>query len=149
MGSLMVSPELFRVALKIAGDYNLPMTIPGNLIRFMAPDLLSEIDPDIIMVDNYVSMYPEIAGDNWDSLYRDFITNLKPGLNEMIFHLSYDNDEMKAIASGHADFGSAWRQKDLDFVLSDDFKELLKQNNVYPVTWRQIRDLNRQDSINK
>lgn len=68
------------------------------------------------------------------------ISELKPGLNEIIVHLSLDNDEMKAIAAGHTDFGSAWRQKDLDYVLSNEFKNALKKNNITLVTWKQIRD---------
>ena len=66
---------------------------------------------------------------------------MKPGLNQLIVHIAIDNDEMKAVSKGHDDYGSAWRQHDLDFVLSNEFKELLKANNIIPIGWRQIRDL--------
>jgi len=48
---------------------------------------------------------------------------------------------MKAICIGHADYGSTWRQKDLDLVSSKEFKALLKRNNIILINWGQIRDL--------
>jgi len=46
---------------------------------------------------------------------------------------------MQAITMEHENFGSAWRQKDLDYVTSDAFKNLLQENHVQLVTWRQIQ----------
>jgi len=79
-----------------------------------------------------------VDGD-WKAMYTRMINDLVPGLNELIVHLSYDNDEMRAIAVEHEDYGSAWRQKDLDLVTSDYFKKLLKDNNVRLVSWREIQ----------
>ena len=59
----------------------------------------------------------------------------------MIVHLAFDNDEMQAISKGHDDYGSSWRQQDLDLVSSTEFKDILKANHVILITWRQIRDL--------
>jgi len=66
---------------------------------------------------------------------------MKPGLNQMIVHLGIDNDEMKAICSGHKDYGSEWRQNDLDLVTSREFMDLLKANKIVLITWKQIKDL--------
>ena len=78
---------------------------------------------------------------NWIDAYKTAIETLKPGLNQIIVHLAVDNDEMKAICMGHNDYGSAWRQHDLDLVTSPEFKNLLKQNHVVLIGWKQIRDL--------
>jgi hypothetical protein len=48
---------------------------------------------------------------------------------------------MQAISKGHDDYGSAWRQKDLDLVLSKEFRDLIKANNIILIGWKQIRDL--------
>jgi chitin disaccharide deacetylase len=114
-GSLLGNPVLLKQVIMIAKEYGLPLTIPMNMIKLRVPQLLNEIPPDVVTVDNYLSMYGEIAGDNWESTYTKMIEDLQPGLNEVIFHLSYDDEEMKAIAVGHEEFGSKWRQKDLDF----------------------------------
>lgn len=41
--------------------------------------------------------------------------------------------------ANHPDFGAEWRQNDLDFVLSSEFKDTLKKTTILKlVTWRQI-----------
>ena len=48
---------------------------------------------------------------------------------------------MQAVTIDHPDFGAAWRQRDYDFVISDEFKDLLRTNNITLVTWGQIQKL--------
>ena len=72
---------------------------------------------------------------------------MKPGLNEMIVHLAFDNEEMQAISKGHDDYGSAWRQHDLDLVTSTEFNDLLKTNHIILISWKQIRDLMNAPSV--
>jgi chitin disaccharide deacetylase len=140
MGSMYVSPAIFRVALKVASEYKLPVSLPFNLVNTAAPILVKEITPDMIGVDNFIMLPGEALNGDWKTMYTQMINSLVPGLNELIVHLSYDNDEMKAIAIDHEDYGSAWRQKDLDMVCSDEFKKLLKDNNVQLVTWKQVQE---------
>jgi chitin disaccharide deacetylase len=141
MGSMYVSPALFRVALKVAKDYKLPVFLPMNVAKQSAPFLIKEIEPGTIVVDNFLMLPGEAVHGDWNKLYSDFIKSLVPGLNEIVVHLSYDNAEMQAIAKDHEDYGSAWRQKDLDMVLGDYFKNLLKDNHIQLVTWRQIQQV--------
>jgi hypothetical protein len=56
----------------------------------------------------------------------------------MIVHLAYDDQEMKSVAFDHSDWGSEWRQRDFQFVTSDAFRTLLRENNVKLVTWREV-----------
>jgi hypothetical protein len=44
-------------------------------------------------------------------------------------------------SKGHDDYGSTWRQNDLDVVSGKEFKELLKDNNIILTGWKQICDL--------
>jgi len=62
-----------------------------------------------------------------------------PGLNQLIVHLAMDDTEMQAISVNHPDFGSAWRQRDLDFVTSKEFRDLLEAHDIQLVTWDQVR----------
>ncbi|HEY6975584.1 MAG TPA: polysaccharide deacetylase family protein [Chitinophagaceae bacterium] len=140
MGSILASPDMITVYQKIGKEYHLPVLAPMNMIRMMAPQMAKYIDTNnVVVVDNFVSAYPAIAADKWKEFYNQAIQNLKPGLNEIIFHLAYDNDEMKAITIDHPDFGSAWRQRDFDYVTSDEFKNLLKQNDIHLITWGDIQ----------
>lgn len=140
MGSIYVSPAIFRTAIRVAHEYKLPVSLPLNLVKTAAPFLANEISPDMIGVDNFVMLPGEAVNGDWKTMYSEMINTLVPGLNELVVHLSYDNDEMRAIAVDHEDYGSAWRQKDLDLLMSDEFKKLLKDNNVQLVTWREIQD---------
>lgn len=77
---------------------------------------------------------------SWEEAYRAMIEQMQPGLNLMIVHLAFDNDEMRAISVHHPDFGAAWRQRDLDFVTGDAFREMLEQKGIRLITWKQIQE---------
>ncbi|MCW3090101.1 MAG: hypothetical protein JWP81_1170 [Ferruginibacter sp.] len=140
MGSILASPEMVKIYQQLGKEYQLPVLIPMNMIQMMAPQLLKYIDTNaVVVVNNFVSAYPAVPVGKWKEFYGQAIQNLKPGLNEMIFHLAYDDDEMQAITIEHAEFGSAWRQRDLDYVLSAEFKSLLKSNNVQLITWGDVQ----------
>jgi predicted glycoside hydrolase/deacetylase ChbG (UPF0249 family) len=139
MGSMFVTPALFHVALKVAREYKIPLFVPMNEAKKSAPFLIKEIPSELISVDNFQMLPGEAVKGDWKAMYTDFIKALTPGLNEIVVHLSYDNDEMQGIAQDHEDYGSAWRQKDLDLLMSDSFKKLLRDNQVQLVTWRQVQ----------
>ena len=69
---------------------------------------------------------------------RDMIEKVSPGLNVMIVHLAHDNAEMQAVAINHPAFGATWREKDLNYVQSQIFHDLLKDNEIQLVTWKEI-----------
>jgi predicted glycoside hydrolase/deacetylase ChbG (UPF0249 family) len=139
MGSMFITPALFRVALKVAREYKIPLFVPINEVKKSAPFLVKEVPSDLITVDNFQMLPGEAVKGDWKAMYTDFIKALTPGLNEIVVHLSFDNEEMQGIAGDHEDYGSAWRQKDLDMVTSDYFKKLLKDNHIQLVTWRQVQ----------
>ncbi|HLO57671.1 MAG TPA: polysaccharide deacetylase family protein [Bacteroidales bacterium] len=139
MGSMYVNPVIFRIAVKVAKEYGLPISLPFNLLGPVAPFLKSEVTPDMVGVDNFFMLDGNAVNGDWMKMYTDIVKSLKPGLNEIVVHLSYDNDEMKAVAIGQEAYGSAWRQKDLNLVNSPEFKQLLKDNQVVLMTWRQIQ----------
>jgi hypothetical protein len=106
----------------------------------LPPDIAKKMDSKIFLLDNLFMLEPQMITPKWIDAYKKGIEGMKPGLNQMIVHLSVDNDEMQAISKGHDDYGSAWRQNDLDLVSSNEFKELLKANHIILIGWGQIRD---------
>jgi len=140
MGSILASPEMITVYQKIGKEYRLPVLVPMNMIRMMAPQVAKYVDTNnVVIVDNFVSAYPAVDPGKWKEFYNQAIQSLKSGLNEIIFHLAYDNDEMKAITIDHPDYGAAWRQRDFDYVTSNEFKNLLKQTNIHLISWGDIQ----------
>jgi hypothetical protein len=113
---------------------------------FIFPEILNKLPEDIVPKENIVMVDHRCrvnlkSGLPWTECYKKAIEGAKPGLNMLIVHLALDNEEMQAICIDHPGYGSTWRQKDFNYVTSQEFKSVLKKNNVYPVTWKMIRDL--------
>lgn len=141
MGTVMASPEYYQVLLKLGKEYKLPVLIPADMIAGISPQLLEMLNKDNIVVDHLFMINQASPAEKWGETYLKFISEMKPGLNEIIVHLAYDNDETRAIMVNHPDFGSEWRQHDLDFVTSNELKKALKDNDIKLVTWRQIGEV--------
>jgi predicted glycoside hydrolase/deacetylase ChbG (UPF0249 family) len=141
MGSVMANPELIKIYLDLSDIYHLPILFPRAYLGMFPPDLAKSMDSKFFLLDNLFMLDANMITGKWIDAYKKGIEAMKPGLNEMIVHLAIDNDEMQAISKGHNDYGSAWRQQDLDLVSGSEFKELLKTNHIILIGWRQIRDL--------
>ncbi|MFY9150413.1 MAG: polysaccharide deacetylase family protein [Prolixibacteraceae bacterium] len=138
MGTILASPEYYPILLKLGKEYKLPVLIPADMIRSVSPQLLEMFGKDNVLVDRLFMIYQASPEKEWGKPYLNFIENMQPGLNEIIVHLARNADETQAIMVNHPDFGAEWRQHDLDFVLSREFKEALTKNDIKLVTWRQI-----------
>lgn len=139
MGVLFAGPNLFAVYVKVAHEYHLPFLaprIPGDPLKFSSQ--LSGKDP---VVDSVVMANPAVHAEDWKEFYETAIKNLKPGLSEMIVHLGHDSAELQAVAMDHPDYGSAWRQRDYNFVTSAEFKKMLGENHIVLVKWRDLQKL--------
>lgn len=141
MGSVLASPELIKIYLGLSDTYHLPVLFPRAYLGWFPPDMAKALGTKIFLLDNLFMLDASMIKDKWIDAYKTGIENLKPGLNEMIVHLAIDNDEMQAVCKGHPDYGSVWRQKDLDLISSAEFKDLLKANHVILIGWKEIRDL--------
>jgi predicted glycoside hydrolase/deacetylase ChbG (UPF0249 family) len=141
MGSILASPEYYRLLLKLGHEYKIPVLIPADIIVNFAPQMLDAMKKDNIVVDHFFMVNHASEAKRWGDPYLKFIENMQPGLNEIIVHLANNTDETRAIMVNHSDFGAEWRQNDLDFVLGSDFRNALKKNNIQLVTWRQIGEV--------
>jgi chitin disaccharide deacetylase len=139
MGTLLATPELFAVFVKIAHEYKLPFLAPRLL--GVGSKLLSVLNEKDVLLDSVVMANPTVHANAWKDFYSDAIKNLRPGLTEMIVHLGHDDAELQAVMMDHPDYGSAWRQRDYDFVTSPEFKKVLQENNVILVKWKDLQKL--------
>jgi chitin disaccharide deacetylase len=141
MGSAMANPELIKTYLSLSETYHLPVLFPRAYLNYLPADVANVMGSKFFLLDNLFMLEPKMVTGKWIDAYKKGIEAMKPGLNEMIVHVAVDNDEMQAICKGHDDYGSAWRQHDLDLISSTQFKELLKANHIILITWRQVRDI--------
>ncbi|NOY37636.1 MAG: ChbG/HpnK family deacetylase [Chlorobi bacterium] len=138
MGTLFRTPELFQLYLKLGKEYRLPVLIPKNMI-VMYPQFQAFLSDEMWYVDNLYMMNEDVPPEKWTETYEGIFKDMKPGLNELIVHLGKDNDELQAVTENHPAFDAAWRQRDFDFVSSDECKAMLEKYNLHMVTWREIK----------
>ena len=138
MGSVLASPEIFAVYVKLAHEFHLPflaVRMPG------AERLLGSLSEKDIVLDSLLIASPTVHVDQWQEFYLNAVRNLKPGLTEMIVHLGHDDAELQAITVDHPDYGSAWRQRDYNVVTSPEFQKALQDNQVILVKWKDLQKL--------
>jgi predicted glycoside hydrolase/deacetylase ChbG (UPF0249 family) len=140
MGTLYQNIALFELFLRVARDYKLPVRIAKEW--FSRTDFLpSSLSPDDVFIDRILDINQTVAPTDWAKFYSDAIKNLQPGVTEVVIHLAYDDAEMRGATFDHPDWGAAWRQRDFEFFTSDKFRQLLKENQIKLITWRDIGKL--------
>jgi predicted glycoside hydrolase/deacetylase ChbG (UPF0249 family) len=140
MGPLFVNKELLKIYLKVGKEYNLPVLLPSNYMALYGDDIKEYAGENQVFPFGYMKM-ENAPADEWNDFYNQVLENIKPGLNELIVHLAFDNAEMQAIAVGHPDYGSQWRQNDLNYLVSDEFKRMIEKNDIRLVEWREIKEV--------
>jgi len=134
---IMNGKELFDVMLRVAHDYKLPVFV--NRDWFAAyPYLQASLGPSDIVLDHTVTIEPEVPPEKWAEFYLTALKNLKPGVTEFVIHPGYDDEELRAATRERPSWGAAWRQRDFDFFTSDQFREILAQQKIQLVTWREL-----------
>jgi hypothetical protein len=110
-------------------------------VEEFAPERLDAVAADHVLLDGLFMMAANDSTRSWGEAYAELFAAMGPGLNELIVHLGFDDPELRAITVDHPDFGSAWRQRDLDFVTGPEFRELLETYDIRLVTWDRIREV--------
>lgn len=149
MGTLFAHPDFFEAYLRVGQEYKLPVLVPDNWIEeAMFSDI--EVRNEIIElakgyplhVQEVIMLDSTTHESDWFEKYDSEIKNLQPGLNEILLHPAYDDAEMNAMTINyHHNFGAEWRQRDYNYFTSQRVKDLLEEENIKLVTWREIKDL--------
>lgn len=66
------------------------------------------------------------------------VSGLAAGLYQAIVHCGYDNEESRAIMGQAKVCGALWRQMDFDALMSDRFRDELREAGVELVDWRCV-----------
>ena len=140
MGTLYQSKELFEVFLKVAREYKLPVRVAREWAS-RADFLMTMLKPDDAYIDRVLDINPAVAPQDWGKFYTESRKKLQPGVTEVVIHLAYDDAEMQGATADHPNWGAAWRQRDLQFFTSDAFKQVLREQGIKLITWREIGKL--------
>lgn len=138
MNGLFGSLDFFKAYFQLGKEYKLPVLVPINILH--EPGFRKVAGDYPALVVSHIQLHPGIAPDRWQDAYDSTLINMKSGLNELVLHLAYNDEEMKAVTSGKTHWwDAAWRQRDYDYITSQRFKEVLRKNNIHLVTWKQIQ----------
>ena len=136
MGALYYHEDFFDVLVRLGAEYRIPVFLPIGRLQQAPYDLGG---PHPVLVDA-VYMNTELTDRAAVFAYYDeTLRNLQPGLNELIVHLGKDNDELRAAYVDHPYYGSAWRQHDWEYLTSPHLRELLREQGITLITWREIQ----------
>jgi predicted glycoside hydrolase/deacetylase ChbG (UPF0249 family) len=135
--------ELFEVALRLAYQYKLPFFVTRDWFADF-PYLEKTLGPDDVVIDHTITIEPDVfvaansSPEKWAAFYNNAIRNMQPGVTELVIHLAYDDSEMRAATRERDTWGAAWRQHDFDYFASRAFRQLLQDQHIQLITWRQI-----------
>ena len=134
---VMSGPELFDVMLRVAHDYKLPVFVTRDWFADH-PYLRASLSPIDIVLDHTVTIEPDVPPEKWNEFYTAALKNLRPGVTEFVIHPGYDDEELRAATRERSTWGSAWRQRDYDFFTSEQFRQILAQEKIKLITWREL-----------
>jgi predicted glycoside hydrolase/deacetylase ChbG (UPF0249 family) len=135
MGALFTTNDLIATYINVAHTHHLPfLAMHGNPPGVTRVPLAMN---DIVL-DNVIVASPDVPRDKWKEFYLNAVARLRPGLTEIIFHLGHDDAELQAITVNHEPYGSAWRQRDYQVVMSPEFRKALADNHVILVRWKDL-----------
>src|SRR5437667_11229122 len=129
--------DLFEVFLRVAHAYKLQFFVTRDWFKEQ-PYLEPSLTPADVVIDHTVTIAPAVPPGKWAEFYKTALKSLQPGVTEFVIHLAFADDEMKAATRERDTWGATWRQRDYDFFTSKDFHQLLQEQNIKLVTWREL-----------
>lgn len=140
MGAAASTPDYIATYMELGREFHLPVLLDSRIHAVEDAKIKSLIDESTVVMDYIHSILPTDFEKGSAQYYTQLLRTLKPGITCLLIHLAYDDAEMQGIAVDHPEWGAAWRQADLDFFTSNECSQLLKENDIVLVTWREIRD---------
>lgn len=129
-------PVLFEILRRVAQSESLPFLSARQWVAGRGPMRQFPLGP--LVLSRVVSIAPDVPPAGWNDYYVEQIRALPPGVSELILHPAADSTRMKALTMERVNWGAAWRARDWAFVASPQFRQLLRDENIHLVTWRQL-----------
>lgn len=142
MCSIGVSPKFLDIYKALGKEYNLPVFINKQFVESVSLSAEKYNFEDTLLADNLlIGNYTDFEKGELKKSYEEALDTIKPGFNVFLLHPAYDDNEMQAVTKNHPNFGSKWRQIDLDYFTSEVCKSKLKKNNIQLITWKEIQQI--------
>ncbi|EPR71574.1 polysaccharide deacetylase family protein [Cyclobacterium qasimii] len=140
MYSVGASPEFFEIYKSLGKKYKLPIVINEQLFEMVGLDPKVSIEKDDFLIDCvHMGEFKYFEKGGLAKYYDGVLENLSSGLNLILIHPAFDDNEMKGVTINHPNFGSEWRQIDFDFFTNEETRLKLREKNIELITWDDIR----------
>jgi predicted glycoside hydrolase/deacetylase ChbG (UPF0249 family) len=134
------SAEVFDVLLRIARDERLPFRFPRAWLA-QSPWGAQAFGSVTVPLERMISISPSsTAPDRWTQWYATQVRAIPPGLTELFVHLGIPDDELRAVVPDSANWGSAWRGRDLAAIESVELADAERDVGARRIGWREVRD---------
>jgi predicted glycoside hydrolase/deacetylase ChbG (UPF0249 family) len=134
------SAEVFDVLLRIARDERLPFRFPREWLP-QSPWGAQAFGSATVPLERMISISPKSATpDRWTEWYASQVRAIPPGLSELFVHLGIPDDELRAVVPDSANWGSAWRGRDLAAIESIALANAERDVGARRIGWREVRD---------
>ena len=140
MGAAVSKPEFLTAYMRVGRKFELPVLLDQRVFDYRSPLVNKMIDENTVIVDRIISMGPADFEAGASAYYEKVLNELQPGINCLLIHLAYDDEEMKAMTAGHQYWAADWRQADFDYFMSEACSELIESKNIILISWRELRD---------
>ena len=141
MGCMFGTTAYLEVLIKLSREYKVPVLLNKDAFKMMYNIDISKYTNDKdVLTDRIFMAQPNDFKTGMANYYTQSIKSIQPGLNCILLHAAYENNEMKAVTINHPDYGAAWRQADFNFFISKECSDLIKQQKIKIITWKEIRD---------
>lgn len=140
MGAAVSTPQNVLAYLRVGKAFELPVLLDGRIYDLPSEEIKALLDDRTLVMDAIYSAGPEDYKKGMAAYYEKIFRALPVGISSLLIHLAYDDEEMRAVTIDHPNWGAAWRQADFDFFTSETCKQILEEEGIQLVTWREIRD---------
>lgn len=145
MGGVIARPDIAQVYIKLGLEYNIPILFLRDAKRLAEenPAIAEHVAAAVKLLESKgLPVLDRLEQHGSGSIVEDCQTyeavlrGLKPGVTQLIIHLGYANEELRAIT------GSA-QARDNDRVVFTDPKmiALIKKLGIEVITWKQFREM--------
>jgi len=131
MFAVATKPALGKDYVELGRRYGMPLLLDHRALQL-------EVTPAAVLIDQVLFLEPGVAADQWLNAYENILRPVPAGTYELIVHLAYADDEMRAATYDQPNWGAQWRQSDLDTVKNPEFQKFLRDQGFILVSWREL-----------
>ena len=135
MGCLFsTDPRYYELYVNLAKEYGIPAMINHQIEELGG----KEGTKQPVLVNQIFGAGPADFDTDMAAYYANTLRNMEPGVHVMIIHCGFDNLESQGMSVEHPYWGARWRQQDYNFFTSEACAQILEEENIYLVTWKEI-----------